>query len=313
MTTDNTSRRGVNAVEAIFLEMGWLFREQHASDFGIDAHVEIMDGDQPTGKLVGLQIKSGPSFFRPDGDRVVFRGSARHLEYWSNHSLPVLLVLHDPTTGLTIWRRVERHHAVVKDDGSWTVDIPRRQVLTAASGTAIERCLDPSDPRSRREQRLAVDADLIRRTSENGEVFLVVDDWVNKSLNIRGAKMTFIDPNDADDDGENVIDFYMPARSLSTVLDLFPWAKFAYHLFPHEADAEVTVHTFRGELNELGLALLKLEEFYREGAEPNDEPELPDPSPETMGAAEYAEYAQNKAWHEDMEWEHQERMSDPER
>jgi hypothetical protein len=56
---------GVNAVEGVVLkEFGWLFREQAVSDYGIDAHVEEVDSDnKPTGKLVALQIKSGPSFF----------------------------------------------------------------------------------------------------------------------------------------------------------------------------------------------------------------------------------------------------------
>ena len=55
----NIERLGVNAVEEAFLKMGWLFREQPISDFGIDAHAEPTSDDWPTGQLIALQIKSG--------------------------------------------------------------------------------------------------------------------------------------------------------------------------------------------------------------------------------------------------------------
>ena len=65
----------MNAVEAIFLSMKWLFRRQLESDFGIDAQVEVVDEEgKPTGQLVALQIKSGPSYFKKRGDDYVFRG-----------------------------------------------------------------------------------------------------------------------------------------------------------------------------------------------------------------------------------------------
>jgi hypothetical protein len=41
---------GVAAVQAAFTKMGWFFREQTVSDFGIDAQVEIVEGDKPVGR-----------------------------------------------------------------------------------------------------------------------------------------------------------------------------------------------------------------------------------------------------------------------
>jgi hypothetical protein len=54
--------------------------------------------NEPTGKLIALQIKTGASYFRPKGDDFVFYGELRHLEYWTRHSLPMFLVLHDPSS-----------------------------------------------------------------------------------------------------------------------------------------------------------------------------------------------------------------------
>jgi hypothetical protein len=73
-----TDREGVNAVEGIFLrELGWIFREQTISDWGIDAHVEVTNRSEPTGRLLALQIKSGKSFFRRRGENFVFYGEGR--------------------------------------------------------------------------------------------------------------------------------------------------------------------------------------------------------------------------------------------
>jgi len=43
-------------------KLRWLFREQRP-DYGVDAQVETVDVRKATGKLLGLQIKSGESFF----------------------------------------------------------------------------------------------------------------------------------------------------------------------------------------------------------------------------------------------------------
>src|SRR5262249_4360686 len=61
-----TERKGINAVEKIFLhEFSWLFREQPVSDYGIDAQVEVVENNKPTGKLIALQIKTGSRWYHP--------------------------------------------------------------------------------------------------------------------------------------------------------------------------------------------------------------------------------------------------------
>jgi hypothetical protein len=100
-----TDRLGINAVDRIFVEeFGWIFREQTIADWGIDAHVEVATDQAPTGRLLALQIKSGKSFFRKKTGNIVFHGTRRHLQYWINHSLPVVIVLHNPETNETPWQ-----------------------------------------------------------------------------------------------------------------------------------------------------------------------------------------------------------------
>jgi Domain of unknown function (DUF4365) len=76
-------RIGVGAAEVEFARWGWVFREQTVSDFGIDAHVEPYGDEGASGRLLALQIKSGPSWFEePVTAGWVYRGKDRHLRYF---------------------------------------------------------------------------------------------------------------------------------------------------------------------------------------------------------------------------------------
>jgi hypothetical protein len=95
---------GMGTAKTEFSRWGWAFREQPVPDFGIDAHVEPFHEGRLSGKLIALQIKAGPSYFAeavPGG--WVYRGSDTHLRYWLGRSLPVVLLLHNPVSGVTYW------------------------------------------------------------------------------------------------------------------------------------------------------------------------------------------------------------------
>ena len=94
------------------------------SDVGIDAHLEIVVEGVATGRLLALQIKSGESYFReavPEG--FVYRGDEAHLNYWINHSLPVVLVICKPGSQDAYWQVVS-DQTVVKTDHEWKMIIP---------------------------------------------------------------------------------------------------------------------------------------------------------------------------------------------
>jgi hypothetical protein len=126
---------GVGTAKAEFSRWGWAFREQPVPDFGIDAHVEPSHEGRPSGQLIALQIKAGPSYFAeavPGG--WVYRGSDTQLRYWLGHSLPVVLLLHNPVSGVTYWARMGRD-TVDFDTGDfaggrWKMVVPSAQVLS---------------------------------------------------------------------------------------------------------------------------------------------------------------------------------------
>ncbi|MFD2422677.1 DUF4365 domain-containing protein [Amycolatopsis pigmentata] len=140
---------------AVEEELGWLFREQPTEDFGIDAHMEVVDGEIVKGKLLALQIKSGRSFFQEKGpDGWWFRPHDDHVRYWTNHSLPVVLVMYRPETGQCYWQLINDRTLVETSTGGWKVLVPERQVLNeGARGplrVAAGDCRDVAGAQARR-------------------------------------------------------------------------------------------------------------------------------------------------------------------
>lgn len=300
--TDNTAQIGVNAVEEIFLEMGWIFRRQLESDYGIDAQVEIVTDRAPTGQLLGLQIKSGPSYFRKQGNDIVYYGKQRHLDYWEKHSLPILLVLHNPEDDTTLWQRIERHMVTEGADGNWSIRIPEWQTLTAKSADAILNRIPRSDPEGFRRHRMALDSELIREVDKADIAFVTIEEWQNKSLNFRTTTIS-LEEHDAEPIHES--DYVVAGRNPSEVFDrLFPWLSFQYADVPEEdGSGEILVHIFEVKLNELGKAFLMVEDFYVNGAKPSEPIECGDPTGVVWDEDKMEEYERRRALEEDWEAE----------
>ena len=79
LTFNKEERIGVFSVAKIFVEdFEWIFREQPINDFGVDAFVEITKKSHPinkdivpSGRIIGLQIKSGERFFKEEKSRKI--------------------------------------------------------------------------------------------------------------------------------------------------------------------------------------------------------------------------------------------------
>jgi len=119
-----TGRIGVTGTQLLFERLGWIFREQPIEDYGIDAHVEVVENSTATGKLIALQIKSGKSWFSEEtSSGFVFRGKTKHLEYWQQHSLPVMIVLYEDDEQTAYWQAVSSSN-IQKTNKAWKLIIP---------------------------------------------------------------------------------------------------------------------------------------------------------------------------------------------
>lgn len=149
----STERQGVHGVALIVHEqLGWLFREQPIDDWGIDAQIEVVDERGPTGRLVAAQIKSGNSYFSEKNDGFVFRGELRHLDYWRNHSLPVILILYDPSSRTAYWESVIDAH-VQRTGSAWKISVPEAKRLGKHSVDELRDLAVPNPDLTSRLQR----------------------------------------------------------------------------------------------------------------------------------------------------------------
>src|SRR6185437_13754169 len=97
---------GVNEARAAFARLGWFPKDAERPDHGVDLFVETANEDgRPSGRLLGVQAKSGTSYLLASGDGVV-RPEQRHIEYWGGYSLPVIVVVYDPEARLVYWQHV---------------------------------------------------------------------------------------------------------------------------------------------------------------------------------------------------------------
>jgi hypothetical protein len=135
----HTERIGIYGVGAkVHRELGWEFREL-TGDFGIDAEIEVITDGEPTGKIIAVQIKSGPSYFAvEDATEIVFQGELKHLTYWLDHKLPVIVVLYHTDRDTAYWQHVSEE-SIIRLPKTWKMSIPRNQTIEAAHITRLEQ------------------------------------------------------------------------------------------------------------------------------------------------------------------------------
>lgn len=101
---------GLQKVFSTCSAMEAIWRPTTTHDLGIDGQIEFLEPGTSisTGRLVAVQVKSGPSYFeKKDAECVLFYPKEQHRTYWARLSLSVILVLHNPDDDLTIYARVK--------------------------------------------------------------------------------------------------------------------------------------------------------------------------------------------------------------
>lgn len=181
MAEPRTERLGVSAVEHYFSRYGWLFREQFTHDYGIDAQVEIVRDGQPTGALIGIQIKSGESYFKEETvTAYIYRTDDRHVSYWSQHVLPVILVLYSPGRDECYWQCIS-DDTLQSTGKAWKLEVPKENRLSEESLVTFQRLIQPP-PYLQKLNRIRLDRHWIELLSEDETVYVEFEDWINKSL-----------------------------------------------------------------------------------------------------------------------------------
>lgn len=284
-----TERVGVSAIEHIFTsKFEWIFREQPISDMGIDAHIEIVNDGQATGQLIGLQIKTGGSYWKEHSEgNFVYYIDDEHYSYWLSHSLPVFIVIHHPEKEITLWQHVNENN-VQKLDKSWKLTIPKENQLKPEFKSYFES-VTPSGEYAKKELQLKIHYPLMRAIKSGKSVVLETNEWLHKSMN-KGTIKIFIS-SESNENEKFEWPFYSTLPIDKMVNHFFPWFSisidtewyaskfdeasvgFMYNVLPEIHPwiihwDEYAEYRLTLSLTELGESFLKVHEFLNE--EPNN-------------------------------------------
>ena len=137
---------GTTIVKAIVEgELNWIFRKNNQeNDFGIDAYIDIInDKRHVTGKSIALQIKTGDSYFKEQNEiGWIFRGELKHLNYYLNHDIPVIIVLVDDRKKFAYWCLCDLTKTE-KAGENWKITVPFNQKLDASSKSELSKYVSP--------------------------------------------------------------------------------------------------------------------------------------------------------------------------
>jgi hypothetical protein len=95
-----TAQQGINLIEDIALDMGFLWHPPGVFDHGIDGRIELRDvrAKQPLNRYLGVQSKARARFTAENDERLEFLCDEADIDYWMRAEEPVLLVCSHPST-----------------------------------------------------------------------------------------------------------------------------------------------------------------------------------------------------------------------
>ncbi len=101
-STNATERKGIAFVRDAVEEANCVFKEiDRASDYGHDAFVLLVDGEQVMPQEFAVQVKAGKSFCKADS--CSFHATKAQLNFWARHPLETLGVVYDPDAACAWW------------------------------------------------------------------------------------------------------------------------------------------------------------------------------------------------------------------
>jgi len=108
-------------------QFGWIYHDiPTENDYGIDAYLEIVENTNVSGKLIGIQIKHGDSFFKNKTEGgFKYKGEDKHLNYYLNSEQPIIIIILDDLFKKKKWILFDIEKTMPLKNG-WWVEIPDR-------------------------------------------------------------------------------------------------------------------------------------------------------------------------------------------
>jgi len=109
LITNSISKTGINYVRTIVESHNCIFQKiDQENDVGVDALIEVVKNERPTGNFIAAQIKSGKSYFDKKSNLCKFP-IGDHREYWGNYSLPVYGIVYIPEFESAYWINIKHY------------------------------------------------------------------------------------------------------------------------------------------------------------------------------------------------------------
>jgi len=226
---NSIEQQGIGHCLKVAAKEEWIFRNQPIDDIGIDAHMEKVDQLGKPLQLLGLQIKSGESWFTEQKDgNVIFRGiNDRQYNYWTENSLPCIVVLFNPMNEICIWQKLTKETIEKTKNGKgkgYLVKVPLSQIFLDKSSNKKLLEFTNLPVHVTNYNFLLSQKKFMQVIQSGGTVELRSTEWVNKSSG-KGDTVLVID------DGIKVREYeypyWFPYTPYTLVFPkLFPWADF---------------------------------------------------------------------------------------
>jgi ribosomal protein S18 acetylase RimI-like enzyme len=133
-----TGDEGVAIVRKIATRAGAIFRTD-VPDLGLDGHIEFLtDVREPSGDIVFVQIKCGPSYIR--GGRFYVDTDRAHFETWSRYSVPIVGIVCSPHNDEARWVEISAHlidHPDAIANGPYSIEAPSTQPFSVVGFAAF--------------------------------------------------------------------------------------------------------------------------------------------------------------------------------
>lgn len=107
-----TGQSGINLIEKVVLDMGYVWRATDVMDAGIDGTIEIRNPvtGEMTNNIIQVQSKATDIPFTAESpQKFEYICNERDIEYWRGGNTPVLLIVSRPKDGLIYWVPVKEY------------------------------------------------------------------------------------------------------------------------------------------------------------------------------------------------------------
>ena len=114
------------------------------NDFGIDGYIGLVIDGRVTGKLLGVQIKHGNSYFKSTTKQgYQYFGDIKQLNYYSNSQEPIFIIIMDDNFEEMNWVQFDVRKTKLVNPSKWWIEIPSKNQMKNNLKEALLNAVSP--------------------------------------------------------------------------------------------------------------------------------------------------------------------------